>query len=55
LGNIFFTSQLPCTLRQGNIPALLLLLWRFVLALALVHQRFSTNTFPSWRWRIPTA
>jgi glutamate synthase (NADPH) large chain len=23
-------------------------------ALALVHQRFSTNTFPSWRWRIPT-
>jgi hypothetical protein len=19
------------------------------------HQRFSTNTFPSWRWRIPTA
>ncbi len=27
---------------------------RFESALALVHQRFATNTFPSWRWRIPT-
>jgi glutamate synthase (NADPH/NADH) large chain len=27
----------------------------FESALALVHQRFSTNTFPSWRWRIPIA
>jgi glutamate synthase (NADPH/NADH) large chain len=27
---------------------------RFESALALVHQRFSTNTFPSWNWRTPT-
>jgi len=24
-------------------------------ALALVHQRFSTNTFPSWTWRTRSA
>ena len=28
---------------------------RVVSALALVHQRFSTNTFPNGRWRIRTA
>ena len=28
---------------------------RFESALALVHQRFSTNTFPTWRSRIPIA
>jgi glutamate synthase (NADPH/NADH) large chain len=28
---------------------------RVVSALALVHQRFSTNTFPSGRWPTPTA
>lgn len=24
-------------------------------ALAMFHSRFSTNTFPTWSWRIPTA
>ena len=26
---------------------------RFISALALVHQRFATNTFPSWRLAHP--
>ncbi len=39
-------SQLGSYFRDLNDP-------RFVSALALVHQRFATNTFPSWRLAHP--
>src|SRR5512136_2873576 len=39
----------------SQLPRYLLDLWykRFISALALVHQRFATNTFPSWRLAHP--
>ncbi|HVN84499.1 MAG TPA: glutamate synthase large subunit [Candidatus Binatia bacterium] len=38
---LLLPSQIPAFYRDLNDPS-------FVTALALVHQRFSTNTFPSW-------